>query len=503
MKAGMDRITRWFQTLTTYLGIAASGLFSVPQTTGQRRAAVFWMAGLYVSGILLWGFFFDWGKIPLEFHDWAEVAAPRFQFLKDAVTRGLFPLHISNWSTLAYVTDRYLSVPDAFLSPQFVLLRWLDIGPFVYFNTLLLYSAGFLGLLKLRARFKLSVASFSLLFLLFNFNGHLLAHFGVGHATWGGYFLFPWVVLALFDLLAGDRSWSLAARLSGILFLMFIQGSFHQFVWVLLLLVLIGACIPRLLWPAAKLAICAVLLSAARILPPVLLLGKFDNQFIAGYASLKSIWDALSEMALPGDLTNSMGLTRPVGLWEYSLYIGLAGAVFLIVFGLYSWLRRQRSGVTRELVLPLAIVVLLSLGTLYRWVEQLPLPLFAGERISSRMVSLVLVFLVVIATIEFQRWLDEQPRPGWLLGGLGVGVLVLAHDLWQNLRLWRPANAAAFYAPKTFAAQDWFVSNNYGDGGYLGLIALGAGVSLATLAILLFLAWREKRKVHAVEKEAG
>lgn len=499
----MDRVTRGFQMVAAYLGNVASGLFAVPQIARERRSAAIWLAGLYVSGILLWGFFFNWGKISLTFHDWADVTAPRMQFLKDAVTRGLFPLHISNWSTLAYVTDRYMSVPDAFLSPQLILLRWMDIGPFVFLNTLILYSAGFLGLLKLRLRFKLSVVSFSLLFLLFNFNGHLLAHFGVGHATWGGYFLFPWVVLALFDLLAGDRSWRLALRLSVVLSIMFIQGSFHQFVWVVMLLVLIGACIPRLLWPAAKLAICAVLLSAARILPPVLLLGKFDNQFIAGYASLKSIWDGLTEMALPADLTDSMGLTRPVGLWEYTLYIGLGGALFLIVFGLYSWLRRQRSEVPRELALPLAIVVLLSLGDLYRWVALLPLPLFAGERISSRMVSLVLVFLVVIATTEFQRWLDKNSRPGWLMGGLITGVLVMAHDLWQNFRLWRPANAVAFYNPKTFVTQDWFVQNNYGDGGYLGIIALGTAVSLATLTALLFLARREKRKELVDAKEAG
>jgi hypothetical protein len=136
-------------------------------------------------------------------------------------------------------------------------------------------------------------------------------------------------------------------------------------------------------------------------------------------------------------------------------------------------------------------------------VAQLPLPLFAGERVSSRMVSLVLVFLVVIATIEFQRWLDEKPRPGWQLGGISVGILILAHDLWQNLRLWRPANAAAFYAPKTFAAEEWVVQNNYGDGGYLGLIALGAAVSLATFIALLFLARKEKRGGAADAKEAG
>ena len=494
METGRDRMARWFQRISAYFGSLVTGLFTAPQTTGQRQAAAIYTIVIYASGVLLWGFFFDWGSIPLNFHDWADVTAPRMQFLKDALTRGEFPLHISNWSTFAYVTDRYMSVPDVFLSPQIVLLRWLDLGPFVFLNTLLLYSAGFLGLLKLRLRFHLSTVSFSLLFLLFNFNGHLLAHFGVGHATWGGYFLFPWVILGVMDLLAGDRSWGLAARLSVVLFIMFIQGSFHQFVWAIMLLVLIGACIPRLFWPAAKLAICAVLLSAVRILPPVLLLGKFDNQFIAGYASLKSIWDGLIEMAMPADLTNSMGLTRPVGLWEYSLYIGLGGALFLIIFGLYRWLSRQRSGVPRELALPLAIVVLLSLGDLYRWVTQLPLPLFAGERISSRMVSLVLVFLVVIATIEFQRWLDEKPRPGWQLGGISVGILILAHDLWQNLRLWRPTNAAAFYTPKTFAAEEWFVQNNYGDGGYLGLIALGAAVSLATIFALLFLARKEKTR---------
>ena len=67
---------------------------------------------------------------------------------------------------------------------------------------------GFAGLLVLRSRLRLSAISFAALFLLFNFNGHILAHYSVGHATRGGYFLFPWFVWLILRLLDGDRSWA-------------------------------------------------------------------------------------------------------------------------------------------------------------------------------------------------------------------------------------------------------------------------------------------------------
>ena len=53
-----------------------------------------------------WGFFLNWGSIPFDFHDWAEVNAPRLAFLKDAVTKGELPLHMPDSSALRGERER-------------------------------------------------------------------------------------------------------------------------------------------------------------------------------------------------------------------------------------------------------------------------------------------------------------------------------------------------------------------------------------------------------------
>ncbi len=113
-------------------------------------------------------------------------------FLRDAVRSGELPLHISDPATLGGITDRFLAIPDEILSPQVYLLRFISIGRFVFVDVAILYTIGFFGLLWLRRRFSLSLFTFTILFLLFDFNGHILAHYCIGHVTWGGYFLFPW-----------------------------------------------------------------------------------------------------------------------------------------------------------------------------------------------------------------------------------------------------------------------------------------------------------------------
>ncbi len=122
----------------------------------------FWLGTLFLLGIVLWGAFLNFGDIPFDFHDWAEVNVPRLAFLKDAVTRGLFPFHMQDASALRGVTDRYLALPDVLLTPQVLLMKWLSVGDFVLVHTWLLYALGFWGLFRLRKRLNLSLFAFTL-----------------------------------------------------------------------------------------------------------------------------------------------------------------------------------------------------------------------------------------------------------------------------------------------------------------------------------------------------
>lgn len=104
------------------------------------------LALCYGFGVVMWGKFLNWGNIPFDFHDWAEVNAARFEFLRLSVMQGVLPLHMGNAGFLRGVTDRFMSIPDVFLSPQVLLLRFMEIGPFILINTLLLYTISVWGL---------------------------------------------------------------------------------------------------------------------------------------------------------------------------------------------------------------------------------------------------------------------------------------------------------------------------------------------------------------------
>jgi len=451
-----------------------------------------WLVSLFASGLWLWGKFLNWGQIPFDFHDWAEVNAPRMAFVRDAVLKGVLPLHMPDSSALRGITDRFMAIPDVILSPQVLLLRFLEVGPFILVNTLLFYALGTWGLLWFRRRFRLGLVPFSVLFFLFNFNGHILCHYSIGHITWAGYFLFPWIFVLVFKLLDGERGWAWSAKMAMLLFAIYIQGSFHHFVWVLLFLGLLAVTSWRTFWPVLKAGVFAVLLSTVRILPPVLLLNQFDDEFLGGYPTLVDILSSFVVIRFPAESLEIRSMFSNLGWWEYSLYLGAAGTAFLFFFGIYRWLKTHdpASGYP-ELLLPIAGVALLSLGRIYRLVRLVPIPLLSGERASIRMMILPVVILLVLAAAEFQSWLNER-RIDWRAKAALLGLFVaLVHDLWQNLKAWQVSNAFTAF-PTTPTDLAIKVIANHPDPQYTTIIAIGAGVSLAALVILLALVWQEK-----------
>ncbi len=457
------------------------------------------MAALYLAGVCLWGHFFSWGQFPLGFHDWAHISGPRLTFLKDALVQGLPPLHISDPDPsdpypLGGITDRFLAIPDQILSPQVILLRILPIGVFVAGNVLLLYSLGYAGLLWIKRKFSLSLVAFTIIFLLFNFNGHILAHFAVGHATWGGYFLFPWFAILVFQLVEGERGWTWITKMALLLFVIFLQGSFHQFVWALIFLVLLAVAQRGYFLTAGGGALFAVLLSLVRILPPASLLGQFNDQFKTGFPTLADLWQSLVTVYPPGAETSSLLMRRDIGYWEFSLYVGLAGAVFLLYFGVWRWLSARADHARyQSLALPILGLVVFSIGQIYTIVRLIPVPLLDGERVASRFISLSFVFILIFAVIHFQDWLD-QPHHSKTLVYLIVsaGFIISLNDLWQNYRIWGVAETALAFKKVNFHPKAWVVAN-HPDPAYLGLILAGAALSLVSLGVLLFFTWRSRR----------
>jgi hypothetical protein len=321
-----------------------------------------WIACLFIGGLYMWGQLLNWGRGPLNFHDWADIFGPRLTVLRTAIINRELPLHSSVPVIEGGVTLRFLAIPDQILSPQIFLLPWLDIGRFVLLQFWLMYALGFWALLRLRRRFVLSLLAFSILFALFNFTGHILSHASVGHANWGGYLLLPGFALLIFDLLDGKANWRWVAKVVFWSLFIFLQGSYHHFIWILFFLGMLALIIPRHFWMLAATAVFAVLVSMVRILPAALLLGNFDNSFVAGFPLVQSIWQYMTQLQTPSDKTTSLGLTHAIGTWEFTFFVGMLGALFILYFGVIRpLLNRDDSDNFRLLLLPCLGLTILSL----------------------------------------------------------------------------------------------------------------------------------------------
>lgn len=457
-----------------------------------------WLAALYLLGLFLWGTFMNWGRIPFRWLDWAEVTAPRIAFVQDVLRHGQLPLHMPDASALRGVTDRFMTLPDVILAPQMVLLLVMDVGRFVLANTLLMYTIGALGLLWFWRKYRLSPLAFAVLFLLFNFNGNITSHFSVGHVNFAGYFLFPWLLALVIRLVESPPGrapgWGWVAAVSFLLFFMLLDGSFHMFVWWLIFLGLVGLVSWRWLPLVLKTIVLAGLLGAVRLLPPVMYVNRFNQDFLAGYPSVYDLWNGLANLRYPYDALASRSLLTQLGWWEFDLYVGLIGAVFVLVFGLGGWLKRLKTPEGYPvLLLPSLALVIFSIGRAYRVLRLLPLPILAGERVTSRMIILPFVLVILLGAAYFQRWLDARrgshPAAKWALVG---AVVLLLSDLWQHIKVWR-VNVAADAFPDVPVDLAQKVVANHADPAYTNLLIAGAALTVLAAAFLIFMAIRERR----------
>jgi hypothetical protein len=462
-----------------------------------RTLVVVWLVGLYGLGIVGFGQFFAWGNFDMQYMDWSNITGPRLQFLRSAVLEGQFPLQISDTATLQSATNRYLAVPDVIISPQIILLYKLPLPWFSLVDIWLLYSAGFGGLLVLRRKLGLSLLSFSALFLLFNFNGSILAHFSAGHITWGGYFLFPWFIWLVFRLIEGDKSWSWTWLMALLLFVIWLQGSYHQFVYLLILLAAVGIFVPSTFWTVIRTGVFTFIVSAFRLLPAILVATQYRQSFLNGYPSLFSILDNL--VNLPSATSTSfsnpyVGLGQSIGEWEVTAFVGLVGALFLIYFGIYRGLLKGSSPF-RTLLFPLGVLLLLCFGPVFQIFQSLPIPLIQGERVAARLFEVVLAFSIVLAAERFQCWLDTSiPKPLTLAGGL-LALGLIGADLWQDLTYWSVTNRPLVWW-NYFNPANWFVKNDLTDTLYLWLVFGGLAISMTSILVLGWLSWREHPQFH-------
>src|SRR3990172_2570764 len=489
-----DWLRRAGQSTTRIGHILLDTAFDDRQSQGRRWLGHAWAAGLFIVGVLAWRYFLNSGYFQLDIHDWLE-ASKRYAFLRDAILTGQLPLHMPGTSGLRTITDRYLSVADTIFSPQVFLLRYLDIGHFVVVNVVGLYSLGFLGLLILRKRFSLSPAAFTLMYLLFNFNGHISDHIAVGHVHWAGYFLIPLFAALIFDLLDGDAGWRWVLYMSALLFFMFLQGTFHLFILCLAFMALLALSSRSHFMPLAGGVLFSILLSMVRILPPALEAANFDTEFLFGFTTVGEMLSALTNLKIPG--FNEIvihGSVNPLGYWELDHFIGIIGLAIVLIFGVLPWFR-SGTGNQRHFALwvPTAVLAIASIGQVYQLVHVLRIPLFVSQRVSSRLLFLPLAMLIFLAAIRLQEYLASQRTSDWVrLAELAV-VGLAAQDLWQHFKAWRVTNMGKVFGPQPLDLSLYYVAN-HPDPPYITALIVGLVVTVVTLVFLLLMVGIENRR---------
>ena len=456
-----------------------------------------WIGFLYGVGLLFGAVFLNWGNTPLTYQDWQIINVPRIDIVSDAFHYGMLPLHASCGPCLHKLTDRFFALPDVITTPQMALLRFVDIQTFIILDLLLHYTAGVLGLLYLKKKFKLSLITYSFLFFLFNFNGYMEGHYAIGHATWLGYFLFPWFFILVFQLVEGMANWQWVAKMSFLSFYIILSGGQHHFTWMMLFLAGVALSGKN----SFKWAVLAILfsgfLSAIRLLPPTLELGVYTEEgrfvFRSGYPSISGFFSTLVTMY--GRMSD---LNTDLGYWEFDYYIGYIGVAFVLWFGVVHWLKDQwdRRQIS-PLLLPGAMVFLLSQGNIYNY-TLFHLPLFASERVASRMVSIPMTLFMILGAVYFQHFISSKNSTllRWLTGG---SLLLLVYNLYSHLLVWRVDRIAPEIAISPEKLR--IVGNSIivrSDPPYLLVLALGLLLTLTTALLLLVLTSRE-RKMKVVE----
>lgn len=468
-----------YHSIGNKLSNLLNSLFNKTETQTNKLLEKILILILYLFGVVLWIRFLDFGKIPKNRLDWGDITFPRLAVIQQAIQKGEIPLYVSEEEGLKGVTNLFLSVPDQILSPDIILLQFLSIENFIVVHLLLFYSLGFWGLILFKKKHMISFVAFIPLFLLFNFNGHIVSHLAVGHLTWASYFLFSFYFLLIFEILDGQSlGWKWIGKLSILQFFIFLSGGYHQFVWVLFLLGILFLINKNNRLVIFGSMIFSILINSFRILPAALLSKDLDIGFMAGFPTSDKMLEGLVKMLTPLDAYFPQLQKVDVLVWEQNFYLGLVGFVFMILFGIVL----MRGNRNFELfIVPSLMLVLLSTGNIYKILFDTGIPLLSGERISTRFLIMAILYFLFFGTIQFQKYLHYLDD-GFKKIVLIIGILLSANDLSQHLAHWSIQNIFEVFPNEV-------INNNLSLGvgnNSTYAILLVAGLLISILVILFF-----------------
>jgi hypothetical protein len=305
--------------------------------------------------------------------------------------------------------------------------------------------------------------------------------------------------LLITDFTDGRQSWLWVAKIAFLLFYMVLLGSQHHFVWSLIFLGGLGLVAWKKIRWIISAAFFAGMISAIRLLPPVLEIATIkstgDFVFRTGFPSIQ---DILSSMVFlrPSDYhfpSLPVLLIETTRYWEFNVYVGLVGTLIILYFGIFKWLAdlwgKKRFS---ALFVPTLVVFLLSIGQNYGLIGLPSVPLFATERVTSRMISIPLTVVIMMSAFFLSEWLREKhPLPRYLLAFIGLFWVI--RDLFAHIDFW----GIKTIAPTMVKGYGRVLVkgnsiSNHADFPYMVVLITGLVLTVVFATLLLALVYREK-----------
>ena len=439
-------------------------------------------------------------------HDWVNEHNAS-GVVKYSIQNNIIPYHAPFSMGAGPSGDRFLAGPINVISPQIILLKYLDTQTFAFINFLLMYLVGFIGCLLFKYKFKISNLPFFILFLFYNFNGYFVEKITAYGPSSMGYFLLPYCIYFLFVIVnlnnknKGINNKNKVNQINyGILFglfhsLILYQGSLHLYtISLTFLLFWFIFNFKNYLFLFFSLCI-SFSLSAIKLLPAAFTYGTEGNFHYwegGGYASFISLIEGMIVL-------KNMFYYPAFSQWETSLYISFFGLIILFIFGFINYLNNLKEGdlYLKSFAIPSLLMLFISFRHFKHLIIPHWVPLLNSESITSRYVIIPFLILTFIAVINLQDYLIRNKQAilnKWLvyLTSFFSFALMMNHSrIWRMHRVdneynWHLVLSSIRNKPFYDKGYEDFIFNNYNDIMYIYVFWTGFIISLITAILLVF-----------------
>ncbi|PPR46208.1 MAG: hypothetical protein CFH18_00128 [Alphaproteobacteria bacterium MarineAlpha5_Bin8] len=423
--------------------------------------------------------------------------------IKYSLENNIIPYHAPHSLGPGPPKDRWMAGPINVITPQIILLKFVDTQTFFFINLLLMYSIGFLGCLLFKYRFNISNFPFFILLLFYNFNGYFVEKIAAYGPHYMGYYILPYCIYFLFVIVNSDYKDKESQLYYGTLFglahsLIFYQGTLHLYTITLTFL---------LFWYFFNFRNYIFLffslffsfsLSSIKLLPAAFAYGTTGNFHYwegGGYSTLPSI---IENMIVVKNIFHY----PPFSQWETSLYISVFGLLILTLFVFIKSFDDRKSDINlRSFIFPLILITFISLRFYKHLIIPHWIPLLSSESLTSRYMIIPLLILTFIAIINLNHYLimnKENVFNKIFIYSSGILCFVLIMNHSRVWRMHRVQSESDWYNILTSNQQnpllDGIVNNNYNDKLYIYICWAGVAISFFSL-ILLILCFIYKKSI--------